>query len=72
MEDEVCRLRFRFYLSPVGEDLSVAAVGDELLRKLSDGWVQVVEDHQHQRPGLGCLRRKVAYAVRPLKKGRVG
>ena len=32
-------------LGPVGEDLAVAAVGDELLRELGHLLVQVVQDH---------------------------
>ena len=42
-------------LCPVLEDGAVAAVGDELLRVLGDGRVQVVLDHEHDGRGLGCL-----------------
>ena len=39
-------------LRPILENGTVAAVGDEFMRKLSNGRVEVVVNHQHNRGRL--------------------
>jgi len=51
-------------LRPVAEDLSVAAVRDELLWKLSDTVVEVVHDHVHDGGRVSTQCRVVADRVR--------
>ena len=45
------------YLSPVGEDLAIAAVRDEFMRKLRNSRVKVVHDHVHDGCCLATLGR---------------
>ena len=58
------------HLCPVGEDLAVAAVCDQLLRKLRDSVVQVVHDHQDDGDCLTGLSRVQLQRVRPARDGR--
>ena len=58
------------HLCPVGEDLAVAAVCDQLLRKLRDSVVQVVHDHQDDGDCLTGLPRVQLQRVRPARDER--
>ena len=40
-------LKIKANLSPVGEDLSISTIRDELVRKLGYTVVKVVHDHEH-------------------------
>ena len=54
------------HLGPVGEDLAVAAVGDQLLRELRHAVVQVVHDHQDDGDRLARDSRVQPQGVRPV------
>ena len=51
-------------LRPVAEDLSVAAVSDELVRELCHAVVEVVHDHVHHGRRVPADRRVRAHRVR--------
>lgn len=58
-------LKIEANLSPVGEDLSISTIRDELVRKLGYTVVKVVHDHEHDCGCLLTLSRIVIDWVRP-------
>ena len=65
-------LQHQTELGPVGEDLPVAAVGDELLGELRHPGVQVVQQHVDEEPMLDFANVNdfVEYANRDLKTSK--
>ena len=55
------------YLSPVGEDLTVAAVSDQFVRELGHARVQVVHDHVHDGRRRSRLARVLADRISPAQ-----
>lgn len=51
------------YLSPVRQHLPIPTISDQLVGKLGHGVIEIVADHEHDRPSLQRLCRIVSHRV---------
>ena len=59
------------YLSPIGQNLTVAAVRDELFRKLGDTRIQVIHYHVHNGGSRLGSARVLRYWISSKKNSTI-